>query len=429
MTIKKIKSDVAFETLANDASGRVPQLDEFGNLGNSSITISELASLPNKIDVSTKDVANGVAGLDASGKILGSTLPALSITNVYTVGDMQALDGFPVGPADGEVQEGDVVVVTNGGAVSPFTTMNINNGDDFDITAAPAGTAQNGATIQLIVLAAAANAGGAILMDWTGSAAALVLTVTPDSGSSVSADELVEYLNSGAITAKTVTETQPELKVSIESAAGGGAIALLPADGATGTMVGGYDSDIVGNGQASYIYDGSGYIFLKSQDSVQDVNGQIGSVFLDAANLQMDQAETGDWTIGDTSPIKDHLDELAARAVALEAISTAPVAGDARGYEEVASDGTFNVIALLIPVTTFGFDLNISVETSAGVEMFRLLGANQNTSTGDFSMVSESVGAVTGVSFTITAAGQIQCTSGDLSTNPVGCRYDLKVYS
>lgn len=55
--------------------------------------------------VSNKNVANGYAGLDGSGLIATSQLPALAITTTHVVADLVARDALTV-------QEGDVAVVT-----------------------------------------------------------------------------------------------------------------------------------------------------------------------------------------------------------------------------------------------------------------------------------------------------------------------------
>lgn len=66
-------------------------------------------------DSANKNQANGYAGL-ISGKISSSQIPAIAITEVFSVADITARDALVVGSGDGEVQEGDVAIVTDASA-------------------------------------------------------------------------------------------------------------------------------------------------------------------------------------------------------------------------------------------------------------------------------------------------------------------------
>jgi hypothetical protein len=73
-------------------------------------TITNLqTTLDAKVDASTKGVANGVASLDANGKVPTSQIPALALSDVYVVADNAARDALVTSPG---VQEGDVAIVT-----------------------------------------------------------------------------------------------------------------------------------------------------------------------------------------------------------------------------------------------------------------------------------------------------------------------------
>jgi hypothetical protein len=70
-------------------------------------TSSTSISSTNKVvDAASKNVANGVAGLDSSGQISSAQLPAIAITSVYTVGSQAAQLALTS-------QEGDVAVRTD----------------------------------------------------------------------------------------------------------------------------------------------------------------------------------------------------------------------------------------------------------------------------------------------------------------------------
>lgn len=60
--------------------------------------------------------ANGVATLNAAGKLSSGQVPAIAITETFVVADITARDALTVGSADGEVQEGDVAVVNDASA-------------------------------------------------------------------------------------------------------------------------------------------------------------------------------------------------------------------------------------------------------------------------------------------------------------------------
>lgn len=99
--------------------------------------------------VSEKGQPNGYASLNASGKVPVSELPALAITEVFVVADITARDNLPVGDDEGEVQEGDVAVVTDASddpAVTQGSASYIYDGTDWvklrtpDVTAPGADT-------------------------------------------------------------------------------------------------------------------------------------------------------------------------------------------------------------------------------------------------------------------------------------------------
>lgn len=60
--------------------------------------------------------ASGVATLNASGKLTSAQVPAIAITETFSVADITARDALTIGAGDGEVQEGDVAIVTDASA-------------------------------------------------------------------------------------------------------------------------------------------------------------------------------------------------------------------------------------------------------------------------------------------------------------------------
>ncbi|MCK5605903.1 hypothetical protein KAR91_28660 [Candidatus Pacearchaeota archaeon] len=58
----------------------------------------------------------GVAQLGTDGKVPSAQIPAVAITEVYSVVDIAARDALTIGPGDGEIQKGDTVLVADASA-------------------------------------------------------------------------------------------------------------------------------------------------------------------------------------------------------------------------------------------------------------------------------------------------------------------------
>lgn len=107
------------------------------------------------------------------------------------------------------------------------------------LTSVATGSARNGDTVTLEVEAAAANPTDTVLADVTGTADAIVITITPNDGTNNGATpvdlttaELVELINTGAVAGKNVTLTDAGSLIDDQTATGGDATAL--ADGGEG---------------------------------------------------------------------------------------------------------------------------------------------------------------------------------------------------
>lgn len=101
---------------------------------------------------SEKNAANGYVGLNSLSKIEATYLPALAITEVFVVADITARDALVVGTGDGEVQEGDVAVVTDASGdvnVSSGSASYIYDGTGWQLLETPNITAP-GANTQVI---------------------------------------------------------------------------------------------------------------------------------------------------------------------------------------------------------------------------------------------------------------------------------------
>lgn len=140
--------------------------------------------------------------------------------------------------------------VTFGTPTAPTAT--INTTEPIILTHALKGSYLSGRTVTIQVAAAADNPTDTVLADVTGTASAIVVTITPNDGTNNSAtpvplttEELAELLDSGSVVGKTVTVTDTgSLLAQIASAAGGDSTDLADSgegDGEVATWSGGED--------------------------------------------------------------------------------------------------------------------------------------------------------------------------------------------
>lgn len=111
------------------------------------------------------------------------------------------------------------------------------------------GPAKNGNTVTIQVVPAAANPGATILAVWTGTAAATTITITPNDGTNngavavnLTTANLVQLINTGAVTAKSVTITDSSTLRALVTATGGDTTVLADGgegDGVVATFAGG----------------------------------------------------------------------------------------------------------------------------------------------------------------------------------------------
>lgn len=136
-------------------------------------------------------------------------------------------------------------------AVAATATLNLTA--DIALTSVAAGAARNTNTLTLQVAAAAANPTDTILAAFTGTAAAIVCTITPNDGTNNSAipvdlttAELVQLINTGAVTGKTVTVTDTSSLRALQTASGGDTTVLADSgegDGEIATFANGANAD------------------------------------------------------------------------------------------------------------------------------------------------------------------------------------------
>ncbi len=160
-------------------------------------------------------------------------------------------------------------------------TATLNTTVDIVLTSAVAGADENGNTFELVVNAPAANPTDTVLAVFTGTAAAIVCTITPNDGTNNLAGpgdpvpltelELAELINSGVVVGKTVTLTDAGSLRNNQTAVGGDTSDLTAADDQEVTFADGADevapSLVSGVGFASVAHTDTGEYTLTLQDA------------------------------------------------------------------------------------------------------------------------------------------------------------------
>jgi len=110
------------------------------------------------------------------------------------------------------------------------STANLAVTTAITLTSVAKGRTRNTNTFQTVVNAPAANAGEAVLVSFTGTSTAVVCTVTPDDAIlTLTSQELVELINNGSVSGKTVTVTDTSSLRALQTATGGSTANLAQA--------------------------------------------------------------------------------------------------------------------------------------------------------------------------------------------------------
>jgi hypothetical protein len=407
MSTKKIKGDLQVENdvqvdnvlkLPANTAERVLTVDASGNVASSTVTETELGYLSGatsdvqtqlnaKIPSSEKGAANGVATLDAGSKIPSSQLPAIAITDVFTVADIAARDALTVGTGDGQIQEGDVVIVTDASA-------------DANITAGAASYIYDGAAYALL------KAGDE------------VLSVNGNTGTVVlDTDDVLEgatnkyFSNEAAQDAVgTILTDSASVDFTYDDGANTITAAVLPA---------GVDHDSLSNFVANEHVDHSAVDITTAADSGLSGGGNITA----SRSLAVDIAGT----TAETSVADD--DEILiydTSAGALRSMTKANFVGDPGSSAGDISETSFsmaNNVTVAANVTSLAFangtvrsfEALVSVQIDATADLFEVFKLHGIQKGASWDMSVESTGDNSQVVFTITAAGQVQYTSGNVA--------------
>jgi hypothetical protein len=142
-------------------------------------------------------------------------------------------------------------------ALTPATAM-LDLTADIVLTSVSDLDSRNGTTFEIVVNAPAANPTDTVLLAFTGTASAIVCTVTPNDGTNntatpvtVTTADLAEAITTGAITGKTATITDASSLRALQTATGGDTTPLAQGgegDGVSATFAGADSSPSIDSG-------------------------------------------------------------------------------------------------------------------------------------------------------------------------------------
>ena len=179
-------------------------------------------------DINTTITPANLVELINDGIITGKTV---DLTDDMALRELQTAVGVVTTPfVDGAFGEGSVGTFADGAGESfALGILGIGDsgasGEAIYLKSAASGTSRNTNTFTVVVEAPADNPTDTILAVFTGTAAAITCTITPNDGTNNSAtpvdlfvDEFVELINTGAVTGKTVTVTDASSRRVLQTA-------------------------------------------------------------------------------------------------------------------------------------------------------------------------------------------------------------------
>lgn len=396
MANKKFKSTVEMEqslTLSSQTANKALILDGSGNVVNSAVTDTELAHM---VGVTSAIQTQLGAKADLTGgKIPSSQLPALAVTEVYVVADITARDALTIGTGDGEVQEGDVAIVTDASADAAITAGSasyIYDGAAYQLLkAGDEVLSVNGDTGTVVLTATSLNYTQGNAVHWTLATGSTITLTLDEVGSRLNdietnffdtssddTDNITEGVNKFASASQLakvdfLTVTQAVDLDSVESLA---STATQPAD------------------NISTLTNDSSFVDAGGAQTAAVVNSTAGSETVQAPSVAAMKSYVAANGGGGSANDIDETSFAAANNVSAEA----------------------NVTGLLFQnanVRAFRADVSVEIDATADLfEMFTLTGIQKGSS---WDMSVESVGDSSNITFSINAAGQVQYLSGNES--------------
>lgn len=170
---------------------------------------------------------------------------------------------------------------------------------DIVLTSVEKGRARNTNTFKTVVNAAAANPTNTVLISFTGTSAAIVVTITPNDGTNngstavnLTTAELVELINNGSVTGKNVTVTDSSSFRVLQTASGGGAQNLVASgegDNVTATFA---------NATGQWIAEGGDFYTDSSSSFTQSFPTGLEDLCIDVTTLVEQWINTQGNTLG-----------------------------------------------------------------------------------------------------------------------------------
>lgn len=439
MADKKFKTGVDLQStlkISSAANGqRVLILDASKEVIESIITDVELGYLlgtTSSVQTQLDNKADLVAG-----KIPTSQLPAIAVTDVFNVADIAARDALVIGSGDGEVQEGDVAIVTDASADPAITAgaasyiyngsswsllkagdeiLSVNgqtgvvvlNADDIDdsATSNKFASAAQLAKIDFITVTQAVDL-DALETDVAANTAARHDALTLNSGdstqqsASLAGQELT--LNQATTTTDGVMSSEDKTKLDgIETGAtadqtGAEIKALYEAEADTNAFTDAEQSKLAGIEALADVTDATN---VEAAGAVME--SDTSTVNMSFVVDEDDMSSDSDTLIPTQQSVKAYVDNNSGNTSAGDIKETSATLVD---NQVAAADVTGLAFA---NATVRSFSTHLSIVRGSTYETFNLIGIQKGSS---WDMSVEAVGDDTGITFSITAAGQIQYTS------------------
>jgi hypothetical protein len=374
MADKKFKTGVDLQSsvkLSNKSANRALIINGSNELVESLVTDTELSHLDG-VTSAIQTQMDAKADL-VGGKIPSGQLPAIAITEVFTAADIAARDALTVGTGDGEIQEGDVVIVTDASA-------------DAGITSGSASYIYDGAAYQLLkagdeVLSVNTQTGAVVLdADDISDAATTNKFVT---AAQIAALHDAATLNADDATQQTLNLSGQEIQVNLASPTTDGAMS-------------GEDKDKLDD--IELLADVTDATNVAAAGATMDADTSLvgNGYFLDEDNMASDDATK----VPSQQSVKAYVDNNSGNVSAGDIKETSFAGADAATNADV--DGL-----LFANGVARSFDCQISVVIDATADLyenFRLLGVQKGAV---WDMAVESVGDDSGISFDIDNTGQV----------------------
>jgi hypothetical protein len=398
----QVDLDAHINDLAGAHAASAISVTPAGNLAADDVqeALEELQTdVDSRIPSSEKGAVNGVATLDAGGKVPVSQLPnsVMEFKGAYN-----ASTNSPT-LADGTGNAGDVYRVSVAGTPTGFTDPSMSeelNVGDFVIYS---GTVWQKAPASDAVLSVFGRQG--VVTAQSGDYSASQITNTP--AGDIVATDVQAAINELDTEKLAIADFGTEFDASLST---------KTTDDLTEGATNKYFSDELAQDAVGAMIADTDTINLTYTDGTPELKADVKtqmSITSDASGIKLD---------GDAAS-PGNTKYYGTNGSGVKGFYSIPAVGSAGDIQETEANladnqaSAANVTGLAFAAATVrSFKAQVAIERGTNFEVFELLGVQRNA---DFTMSVESVGDDTGVVFTITTAGQVQYTSSNTGTAPV----------